>query len=193
MKHMLEPIARTPGVRVAMLVTLDGVPITVHGERRRANGGPREGAAERRQRDRGLDSSDDVAALAALGTSWMSEVTRAVAPLSWSAPQRLVLRAERGTLIAMQAPGALLLVVIESGMGAEDLRLPMEGAVARIQRHLRTIGARQGQSAEGSPELDVQPTILPGQSEPRISGDVPAPGSNKVSTTGNKDPEVSGE
>ena len=197
MKHVLEPIARTPGVRLAMLVTLDGVPITVHGERRKTNEGPRQGGPERRQRDAGVDSADDVHAMAALGSGWMSEVTRAVAPLSWSVPQRLVLRAARGTLIAMQAPGALLLVVLESGMRAEELRLPMEGAVARMQRHLRTIGHRASATTEqGSgvlPELETQPSILPAPSEPRVAGEVPPKGSNRVSTTGSENPEDSGE
>ena len=200
MKHVLEPIARTPGVRLAMIVTPDGVPITVHGERRKSNEGPRSGAPERRQRDHGVDSADDVHAMAALGSGWMNEVTRAVAPLSWSVPQRLVLRAARGTLIAMQAPGALLLVVLESGMRAEDLRLPMEGAVARMQRHLRTIGHRVPQPATTEsgpgvlPELDTQPSILPASSEPRdAAGEVPPTGSNKVSTTGSENPEDSGE
>jgi predicted regulator of Ras-like GTPase activity (Roadblock/LC7/MglB family) len=198
MKHVLEPIARTPGVRLAMLVTPDGVPITVHGERRKTNEGPRTGAPERRQRDNGVDSADDVHAMAALGSGWMSEVTRAVAPLSWSVPQRLVLRAARGTLIAMQAPGAILLVVLESGMRAEDLRLPMEGAVARMQRHLRTIGHRVPQTTTESgpgvlPELETQPSILPASSEPRVPGEVPPTGSNRVSTTGSENPEDSGE
>ena len=198
MKHVLEPIARTPGVRLAMIVTPDGVPITVHGERRKANEGPRNGAPDRRQRDQGVDSADDVHAMAALGSGWMNEVTRAVAPLSWSVPQRLVLRAARGTLIAMQAPGALLLVVLESGMRAEDLRLPMEGAVARMQRHLRTIGHRvppatPTESGPGVlPELDTQPSILPANTEPH-AGEVPPTGTNRVSTTGSENPEDSGK
>jgi predicted regulator of Ras-like GTPase activity (Roadblock/LC7/MglB family) len=202
MKQVLEPIARTPGVRLAMLVTPDGVPITVQGERRKSPDAPRAGGPERRQQNNGVDSADDVHALAALGTGWMSEVTRAVAPLSWAVPQRLVLRAARGTLIAMQAPGALLLVVLESGMRAEDLRLPMEGAVARMQRHLRTIGHRTPEKAAAGggaePELDTQPSILPASiqpanAEPRVAGEVPLEGSNRVSTTGSENPEDSGE
>jgi predicted regulator of Ras-like GTPase activity (Roadblock/LC7/MglB family) len=199
MKQVLEPIARTPGVRLAMLVTPDGVPITVQGERRRTPDEKRAGGAERRVQNQGVDSADDVHALAALGSGWMSEVTRAVAPLSWSVPQRLVLSAARGTLIAMQAPGALLLVVLESGMRAEELRLPMEGAVARMQRHLRTIGHRTPEKTGApaathvEPELDTQPSILPAQSEPRVVGDDTDGGTNKVSTTGSENPEDSGE
>jgi predicted regulator of Ras-like GTPase activity (Roadblock/LC7/MglB family) len=199
MKQVLEPIARTPGVRLAMLVTPDGVPITVQGERRRHPDEKRTGGNERRVQNTGVDSADDVHALAALGTGWMGEVTRAVAPLSWSAPQRLVLSAARGTLIAMQAPGALLLVVLESGMRAEELRLPMEGAVARMQRHLRTIGHRTPEKTGASaatvvePELDTQPSILPAQSEPRVVGEDTERGTNRVSTTGSENPEDSGE
>jgi predicted regulator of Ras-like GTPase activity (Roadblock/LC7/MglB family) len=198
MKQVLEPISRTPGVRLAMLVTPDGVPITVQGERRRNPDERRTSGPERRVQNHGVDSADDMHALAALGSGWMSEVTRAVAPLSWSVPQRLVLSAARGTLIAMQAPGALLLVVLESGMRAEELRLPMEGAVARMQRHLRTIGHRTPEktgASAGTVEqgLDTQPSVLPAQSEPRAAGDYTDQGTNKVSTTGSENPEDSGE
>jgi hypothetical protein len=110
-----------------------------------------------------------------------------------------VLSAARGTLIAMQAPGALLLVVLESGMRAEELRLPMEGAVARMQRHLRTIGHRTPEKPAApekntvGQELDTQPSILPAQSEPRVAGDDTALGTNRVPTTGSENPEDSGE
>lgn len=188
MKQVLEPVTRIPGVRVAMLVTPDGVPITVHGERR-APRADEKGGTGRRRNDFGIQSTDDIQAWAALGTSWVREVMRSVAPLSWAAPQRLVLHAARGTMILTEAPGALLLVVLDAGLSAEELRLPMEGVVARMQRHLRTIGSKDG----AQPELDSQPTVLPVRSEPHEAGDVPAGGSNWVSTTGNVNPEVSGE
>jgi predicted regulator of Ras-like GTPase activity (Roadblock/LC7/MglB family) len=92
-------------------------------------------------------SSDDVDALSALASSWIAEVSRAVAPMSWQVPQRLVLRAARGTLVVVQAPRALLLVVLEGGMRPEELRLPMGIAIARMERHLRAIEPR---GSEGS-------------------------------------------
>lgn len=187
MKQVLEPIVRIPGVRIAALVTPDGVPITVHGERRPSKK-PQRDDSSRDDDSSPVDVADDIQALAALATGWMGDVNRAVAPLSWSAPSRLVLRAARGTLIVMQAPGALLLVVLDSGMRAEELRLPMEGAVARMQRHLRQIAARTSIHAE----LDHQPSVLP---HPRTHSNegIPDGDANKVSTTRNEVPEVSGE
>lgn len=209
MKHVLDPLVQVPGVRVAMLVTPDGVPIAVQGDRR-APRDPNAGAEsrgsndakssntvhtldyegpDRRKGDRGMGAGEDVLAWAALGAGWIGEVGRAVAPLSWTAPDRLVLQAARGTMIVMQAPGALLLVVLRNGTRAEELRVPMEAAVGRIERHLRAIGAKSAPQSD----VDSMPSILPARSEPREAGDVPAGGENWVSTSGNVNPEVSGE
>ena len=188
MKQVLEPIVRIPGVRIAALVTPDGVPITVHGERRAPKKAQPGDASARDDDSTPSDGADDSQARAALATGWMGDVNRAVAPLSWDAPSRLVLRAARGTLIVMQAPGAILLVVLDSGMRAEELRLPMEGAVARMQRHLRQIAARTSARSE----LDLQPSVLP-QARTSSNDEFPDGDANRVSTTGNEVPEVSGE
>jgi predicted regulator of Ras-like GTPase activity (Roadblock/LC7/MglB family) len=149
-KHILEPLAKITGVRTAALVTNDGVPITMQG--------------------RSVHAASDAAtvdALAALAAGWVGEVNRATAPLAWDAPRHLVLRAVRGTLVAMQAPGALLVVVLDSGASAEDLRLPMEAAVGRMLRHLRqptparAHAAREG--AEHTPASEPR-APLPGVS-----------------------------
>jgi predicted regulator of Ras-like GTPase activity (Roadblock/LC7/MglB family) len=182
-KQVLEPLTRIPGVRVAALVTPDGVPITVHGAQRRA--APKADEAN----NASTEAADDVHALAALATGWIGEVNRAVAPLCWPAPGHLMLRAARGTIIVMQAPGALLLVVLESGMRAEELRLPMEGAVARMQRHLRGIGSKNGTTSD----LDHQPSILPSRVESGNSHEFADERANRVSATGNEIPEVPGE
>lgn len=199
MKHILEPLSHIPGVRVLAMVTPDGVPITIQGSRpdrrKTPRGKPGHDAEEDRRgmQQRGSDSnssqpetepsdaSEDMEALSALATAWIGEINRAVAPLAWDAPRRLVLRAARGTLILQQAPGALLLAVLDGGMSAEDLRLPMDGAVARMQRHLKAIGAKNGEPSA----IDRQPSILPSRPD--------AHGSNAVSPTGNEVPEVSGE
>lgn len=131
MKHLLEPLATIPGVRTTVLMTPDGVPICVQG----AKG----------QKD---PETAEVHALAGLATGWIGEVTRAVAPLSWGAPQRYVLQAARGTLVILEAPGALLLVVLDGGLQPEDLRLPMDVAVQRIQRHVRGAGIDGGEMPE---------------------------------------------
>lgn len=123
MKQVLEPLAVIPGVRMALLVSHDGVPVVVRG---------RDGD------DGGVDlSSESGESLAALASGWLNGITRSLAPQSWDAPQRVVLRAARGTLIMLAAPGAVLLVHLARGARSEDLRLPMESAVARMQRVLR--------------------------------------------------------
>ena len=188
MRHVLEPLARIPGVRVAMLVTPDGVPIVIHGERRASRRADSNGTGRRRS-DFGIQSTDDMQAWAALGTAWVSDVTRTIAPLSWSAPVRLVLHAARGTLITLQGPGAILLVVLDAGMSAEDLRLPMDGAVARMERKIRDREAKDAPVAA----LEAQPTVLPLRSGSPGAGDVPSRGGNRVSRNGNDAPEVSGE
>ena len=186
MRHVLEPLAKMPGVRLAMLVTLDGVPIVIHGERRASRREDKNGTGRRRS-DFGIQSTDDMQAWAALGTTWLRDVVRTGAPLSWSAPTRGVLTAARGTMIVLQGPGAVLLVVLDAGMSAEDLRLPMAGTVVRMQRQNKNRDARM----EPPPELEAQPTVLPVRSEPHVSGE--AKGPDRVSTNGNGTPEVSGE
>lgn len=123
MKQVLEPLALIPGVRMALLVSHDGVPVVVRG---------------RGSDDGGVDlSAQSGESLAALAAGWLNGITRSLAPQSWDAPQRVVLRAARGTLIMLAAPGAVLLVQLARGASSEDLRLPMESAVARMQRVLR--------------------------------------------------------
>jgi predicted regulator of Ras-like GTPase activity (Roadblock/LC7/MglB family) len=187
-KQVLEPLARIPGVRLAMLVTPDGVPIFIHGERR-AGRRDDKGGTGRRRSDFGISSSDDMQAWAALGSCWLRDVVRTVGPLAWNPPARVVLTAARGTLIVLQGPGAILLVVLDAGMSAEDLRLPMDGTLMRMERQHKNRDSK----SENAPELDSQPTVLPARSEPRESGEVPADGTNWVSTSGNETSEVSGE
>lgn len=183
MKEVLEPLASIPGVRTAALVTNDGVPIAVQGdvgrreEDEELDVGYGQSLSTREERapspDR-IDDSDRLNALAGLGTSWLGEIARTIAPLSWGAPEYMVLRAARGTLLIMQAPNSLLLVLLEGGMLAEDLRLPMEAAVARMQRVLRGVGKRD------------ENQNLPGSSSASYGSE----GSDEPSTTGIR--EVSG-
>ena len=139
MIEIIEPLARVPGVRMAALVTEDGVPVAVPG-RHAAEAGLSAGAA--------LDEN----ALAALSAGWLAELTRAVGGLSWGSPRRVVLRAARGTLLILRASGAVLLVVLEGGLGPEELWLPMEGVAARIRRVVRGIkNAREWEPTDGPP------------------------------------------
>jgi predicted regulator of Ras-like GTPase activity (Roadblock/LC7/MglB family) len=145
--EMLDPLARTPGVRWVGLVTQDGVPIAVPGC----------------ARESGEAGSDELEpeAVAALATAWMDDSTRSLATLSWDAPRRVVLRAARGTLVMLATRGAVLLAVLDSGVGPEELRLPMDGVVARIQRTLRGMG-RETAPAASAPPAERTPPALPG-------------------------------
>ena len=86
----------------------------------------------------------------------------------------------------LHAPGAVLLVLLDRGMRPEELRLPMEGAVARMQRVLRSMGKNIDEQVT-SAQLDAIPGALPGDAPPRVSND------GEVEVTGNGVPEFSGE
>lgn len=129
MIETLEPLARVPGVRLAALITPDGVPVAVPG----VDAEHDETVAEREV---------DVDAIAAVASQWLAEVGRTVGALTWPAPARVVLAAARGTLVLMQSPGSVLVVLADAGIDHEELRLQMEGAAARIGRSLRSMGDR---------------------------------------------------
>ena len=123
----LEPLGDLPGVETAMLLTPDGVPIAVVG-----------GSSLEPHTD-GLDDSASgrEEALAALAGGWANELGHATAPLSWSPPTRVVLRCARGSMVMRQLKGAVLLLVLDRNADPEDMRLPMDGAAARIERGLK--------------------------------------------------------
>lgn len=121
----LLPLAAAPGVSLVMFLTPDGVPICVPGRAAMDADG---GSPESVQRED---------AMAAIAANWHSEVAQAVGPLSWSSPVRGVLKATRGTLILRCTRNAILLVVLARGQEPEDMRLPMDGTIARIERLLK--------------------------------------------------------
>ena len=93
-----------------------------------------------------------------------------------------MLRAAHGTLLMLPAAGAVLVVVLEGGLGPEQLWLPMEGAAARIQRHLRGMGssvAQAGVGAAGARAAGEPMAALPGGGRPepqvRSATDTPIP------------------
>lgn len=184
MKHVLDPVIRIPGVRIAALVTSDGVPITVHESTRHPHADASESISKG---DCVNDAADDLNELAGLATCWIGEVARAVAPLSWEAPRELILRAARGTLIVKQAPRALLIVVIDGGMKAEELRLPMQVAVARMERHLRDLDQNYTTTSH---DVENPPGIFPAPSTSQSSR---AHSAGAVQPIGNGVPEASGE
>ncbi|MEO0651647.1 MAG: hypothetical protein AAFZ65_13305, partial [Planctomycetota bacterium] len=142
MDESLEPLARVAGVRLAAMITPDGVPVAVPGVDAESNA---EGANS--------GSDLDVDAIAAVATQWLSEVGRTLGALTWPAPERAVLAAARGTLVMMQSPGSVLVALCDPSIDHEELRLQMEGAAARIGRSLRSLGDRA--------ELSRTPAALP--------------------------------
>lgn len=156
MKRILEPLAQIPGVRMALLVAHDGVPVVVKNASENAGEGSPEAAL----------AGETAESLAALAAGWLSELERSVGPLSWGAPQRVVLRAVRGSLVMTHAPGALLLVIVDPRMSPDELRLPMEAAVARMQRLLRP---------KSESETAARDTTPPGAVPNRTENKGPAP------------------
>ena len=149
MKRILEPLAQIPGVRMALVVAHDGVPVVVRN-------------ASDANADQSLEAtlaSETAESLSALAAGWLGELERATGPLSWSAPQRVVLRAARGSLVITRAPGALLLVIVDQRMSPEEMRLPMEATVARMQRLVRQTQEREAEVRQG-----VRPA-LPSESD----------------------------
>lgn len=127
MKKVLDPLKQVPGVRRAMLISRDGVPITYLANSDQL------GRVDPRP---WTDSSEDSSAFAGMATSLLMEIERSVDPLSWAPPERVVLRSARGTLILLRTERATLTVELVRGMAPEELRLPMESVVARLQRAL---------------------------------------------------------
>jgi predicted regulator of Ras-like GTPase activity (Roadblock/LC7/MglB family) len=124
--EVLDPLCAIPGVRCVVLATPDGVPIARRGELESVTGD-----------DDARKDADDGSAVAGLVTGWLNALTPSLGLVSWETPQRVVLRASRGTLVVRRAPNAILIVVLEPGVRAEELRLPLEGAVNRLHRIAR--------------------------------------------------------
>ena len=125
MIDLLEPLAETPGVELAMLCAQDGVPIASCG---RVSG-------QAVDTEVGGMSKDD--GLAAMTAAWVNELAEAVAPLSWNAPTRVSLRGARGILVLQRMETAILVVLLSRGLSPEDVRLSMDATIARIERTLR--------------------------------------------------------
>ncbi len=159
MKDVLEPLTRIAGVRQVAIVSADGVPVLVL-ER------PSRGAEfVARNVDEGAKLAGqriDPASFGALAAGWAEEVARAVAPLAWDTPWRIALVASQGTLVIQQGPGAMVLVVLDHGTPPESLAIPLDGAVARMERLLRSLGKHA--------EVHDAPSLVDGFD----SGDAPA-------------------
>ncbi len=166
---ILEPLARFPGVELVLLLSHDGVPIA--SAPAESHSAPAGGRGE---------------VLAALAASWLNELTQAVAPLSWNPPERVLLRAARGTLVLRRSESACLLVLLSRETAPEDVRLSMDGTLARIER-ARLVRSREG-AETGTPPTrgdDPRGPIPSGNDPPGAEEGVrpslergPAPGSS---------------
>lgn len=170
MREVLEPLALIPGVRLTAMVSSDGVPIaSLDGQSERGTGG---------STTADLDTNKDLGSLAAQVAGWVNEIDRAVGPLAWGPAGRLMLRASQGAILLQRGPSALLLVLLESHISTDELRVPMDGAVARMQRLLRSVGGSTTQSgADFAP-----PGVLPSPSLP--ASDLNPLDSNPLTDTG---------
>ncbi len=162
MNEVLEPLVMIPGVRMAAIVSEDGVPICVLKGRRRDG-----------EEDPEASDSDDNNAFVGLSTGWLMEVSFAVGQLAWDAPARVVLCASRGALVLQRAGGATLCVVLEHGISPDELRVPMDGATARMQRHVRGMHADTPVAADAA-----SPNLIKG-----ALPDAPAPENPRIQRT----------
>jgi len=157
--EVLDPLVIQPGVLLAALISDDGVPVAVPGMKSDVDGME-------------CGAFGDSEALAAICAGWIDELSQSVALLSCDAPRRVVLRAARGTLLLLRTSGAVLLVVLEPGLGPDELWLPMEGVAARIQRILRGMGETPVSEVVGEHE---PPSPLPNR-EDTTETESPVPG-----------------
>jgi len=138
----LESLVRQPGIEFAMLISHDGVPIAYasgNGEQPHEEG------------------------LAALTASWLNDLGFAVAPLGWHVPARAFLRGARGTLVIRRSESVCLVVRLARDTSPENLRLSMDGILARIER-ART-GRRNAASVQAEPAASEPPGPIPSRSD----------------------------
>jgi predicted regulator of Ras-like GTPase activity (Roadblock/LC7/MglB family) len=139
----LESLSRLPGVEYVLLISHDGVTIA-HA------GGTSEGVREE--------------SFAALAASWLNDVTHAVAPLGWHTPERVCLRGARGTLVLRRSESACLVVLLGREAAPEDVRLSMDGTLARIERarHGRGRSTEVAASSASAPVATDHDASAPG-------------------------------
>lgn len=142
----LESLSRLPGVDFVLLISHDGVPIA---------------------HARGTSESAHEESLAALAASWLNDLGHAVAPLGWHAPERACLRGARGTLVLRRSESACLVVCLGRETSPEDVRLSMDGTLARIER------ARHGRGQAAGAGGQVSTPVIPEPDAPIPSREAP--------------------
>ena len=138
MHDVLHPLTLLPGVRLAAVISGDGVPVCVL---ERSSSGADEFVDCTTSSQPSLEGQRiDPASLVALAASWVDDLMRAGGQIAWEVPKRFVLVASQGTLVVQQGPNAHVMVVLETIVAPEDFVLPLEAAVERLHRLLRDLG-----------------------------------------------------
>ena len=163
----LEGLARFPGVQFVLLISHDGVPIA------HASAG-------------GTGHHEE--SLAALAASWLNDLSMAVAPLSWDTPARICLRGGRGAIVVRRSESACLVVMLGRETSPEDVRLSMDGTLARIERarHSRSASSPSSTAAQGEAEpKSAAPAPIPYRPDPRAAEEGVHPASHPGYPPGN--------
>ncbi|MCA8981670.1 MAG: roadblock/LC7 domain-containing protein [Planctomycetes bacterium] len=175
MKDVLDPLTRIPGVRLALLISEDGVPIAS------AKGDPGRSAEEA---DR-AETAEELEAFCGLAAGWYGELHRAVDPLAWNRPKRISMRCARGTLVMQDCERVILTVLLHRGVVIDELRLPLGSAIARLERNRRR-GQTEQRGRETEHTNDGPPGLFPGVSRNHTESGTDVRTQNEV-------PETSGE
>jgi len=138
MHDVLHPLTLQPGVRLAAVISGDGVPVCVL---ERSSSGKSDFVDCTTSSQPTLEGQRiDPASLVALAASWVDDLMRAGGQIAWEIPKRFVLAASQGTLVVQQGPNAHVMIVLETTVAPEDFVLPLEAAVERLHRLLRDLG-----------------------------------------------------
>ena len=154
MHDILQPLTVQPGVKLAAIISSDGVPVCVL-ERPSMTDGQFVDCTNSSQPS--LEGQRiDPASLVALAASWVDDVMRAGGQIAWELPKRFVLAASQGTLMVQQGPNAHVMLVVEPGCDTGAFSLPLEAAVERLHRLLRDLGRFDpDQNAAALPSADA--------------------------------------
>lgn len=165
MHDILQPLTVQPGVKLAAVISADGVPVCVLERSSIANGQFVDCTNSSQPSLEG--QRIDPASLVALAASWVDDVMRAGGQIAWELPKRFVLAASQGTLLVQQGPNAHVMVVIEPDFDTSAFSLPLEAAVERLHRLLRDLGrfdpdqsaAALPSASPGGPPAAAPPSI----------------------------------
>lgn len=138
MHEVLSGLTQQPGVKLAAVISSDGVPVCVL---ERASRGSGEFVDCTNSSQPSLEGQRiDPASLVALAASWVDDVMRAGGQIAWELPRRFVLAASQGNLVVQRGPNAHVMVVLEPSVATDTMALPLEVAVEQLNKLLRDLG-----------------------------------------------------